>query len=317
VKRAERRRLGEFFTSIYPFRDFPATRPQLAFIAPFDTVQSMDIEQIRRMAITALFSDDVLVEKLVLKGGNALRLVYGIGSRSSMDIDLSIDKDFENFEDIKKRLNHALTSRFDSVGYVVFDFSFDPKPFVSLPENPPSWGGYELFFKLMERTKYDGFKGDMETIRRNANRKFSVEFSKFEYVGQKAEIEWDDGFIINVYTLPMIAVEKLRAICQQMPVYEKRRFRTPRARDFYDIFMIVDQGKVDLLAPENVALVAPVFAAKEVPLSLLSKIADEREFHRGDWPRVEATVSGVLKPFDFYFDFVVTLAKRLEVGRVE
>jgi hypothetical protein len=42
----------------------------------------MDIEQIRRMVIMALFSDDVLVEKLVLKGGNALRLVYGIGSFS-------------------------------------------------------------------------------------------------------------------------------------------------------------------------------------------------------------------------------------------
>ena len=36
-------------------------------------------------------SPDILMEKLVLKGGNALDLVHRIGGRASMDIDLSID----------------------------------------------------------------------------------------------------------------------------------------------------------------------------------------------------------------------------------
>ena len=38
----------------------------------------MDFAEIRRVTITALFSDHVLYERLVLKGGNALSLVYGI-----------------------------------------------------------------------------------------------------------------------------------------------------------------------------------------------------------------------------------------------
>jgi predicted nucleotidyltransferase component of viral defense system len=279
----------------------------------------MDIEQIRRTAITALFSDDVLVEKLVLKGGNALRLVYALGSRSSMDIDVSIDKDFEDVADVKKRLHHALTSRFKAAGYVVFDFTFDPKPSVLLLGSPPTWGGYALFFKILERTKFDEFKDDMEKIRRHGNRKISIEFSKYEYVGQKATVEWDDGYIINVYTLQMIAVEKLRALCQQMPTYELRRYRTPRARDFYDIFIITTEGKIDLSAAEHVELIAPIFAAKNVPLALLLQLGTEREFHRADWPSVTASVSGLPpQPFDFYFDFVVDLAKRLhEIAWIE
>ena len=35
--------------------------------------------------------DDVLLEQLVLKGGNAMALVYGFGSRASLDVDMSID----------------------------------------------------------------------------------------------------------------------------------------------------------------------------------------------------------------------------------
>ena len=35
----------------------------------------MDFDQIRRLTIVALFSDDELSERLVLKGGNALSLV--------------------------------------------------------------------------------------------------------------------------------------------------------------------------------------------------------------------------------------------------
>src|SRR5260370_29581935 len=77
---------------------------------------------IRRVAIIAMFSDDTLMEKLVLKGGNALDLVHRIGGRASMDIDLSIDgEDFADVEDLRNRIFRALESRFDSEGFVLFD----------------------------------------------------------------------------------------------------------------------------------------------------------------------------------------------------
>ncbi len=43
----------------------------------------MDFDEIRRVTITALFSDEVLFDHLVLKGGNALSLVYGLTERTS------------------------------------------------------------------------------------------------------------------------------------------------------------------------------------------------------------------------------------------
>ena len=43
----------------------------------------MDLAAIRRLVIIAMFSDDRLMEKFVLKGGNALSLVYGLAAHSN------------------------------------------------------------------------------------------------------------------------------------------------------------------------------------------------------------------------------------------
>jgi predicted nucleotidyltransferase component of viral defense system len=52
-------------------------------------------EQIKKLTLIGLFSDDDLMDTLVLKGGNALDIVYRIAARASIDIDLSIENDFE------------------------------------------------------------------------------------------------------------------------------------------------------------------------------------------------------------------------------
>lgn len=279
----------------------------------------MDLEQVRRIAITALFSDDFFVDKLVLKGGNALRLIYHLGSRSSLDIDLSIEDDFSDLGEVRELLRRALTSRFHLAGFTIFDFSFEPRP--SNQNAGDRWGGYQLKFKLIESAKHGRFAGNPEQIRRNAfvigssqERIFTIDMSKYEYCGGKQELELD-GFSIYVYTPAMIAIEKLRAICQQMEAYPMRKHRQPRARDFYDIHLIIREGQVDLLLHRG--LIAPIFSAKEVPLDLLRRIAGERDFHRIDWPAVEASVSGIIKDFDYYFDFVLEQVNRLEAHGME
>src|SRR5512146_1421142 len=65
-------------------------------INPYSSV--MDLSDIRRLVIVAMFSDDVLFGRLVLKGGNAISLVYGYGTRGSLDVDFSIDGDFDDLE---------------------------------------------------------------------------------------------------------------------------------------------------------------------------------------------------------------------------
>lgn len=45
------------------------------------------IEQIKKIALIALISDDELMNALVLKGGNALHVIYKVDSRASLDLD--------------------------------------------------------------------------------------------------------------------------------------------------------------------------------------------------------------------------------------
>lgn len=53
------------------------------------------IEQAKRLTLIALFSDDELVDRFVLKGGNALNLAYGLNIRASVDLDLSMASGFD------------------------------------------------------------------------------------------------------------------------------------------------------------------------------------------------------------------------------
>jgi hypothetical protein len=278
----------------------------------------LDFQAVRRIAITALFSDDFLIDKIVLKGGNALNLVLGISDRTSLDLDFSIENDFENIEEVQQRVSAALDSRFSAAGYAVFDFKFEKKPRAPREGDSPLWGGYLVTFKLMERGKHDKLSGNIDALRReslvvgpNQQRAFTIDLSKCEYIGGKRKFELDD-YAVYVYSSEMIAIEKLRAICQQMPEYNLRRYSTPRARDFFDIHLVVSKTGANLSSPENLELTRQIFAAKEVPLFLLAKIGDFLEFHRPDWDSVRASTKAELEKFEYYFDFVVNIAISME-----
>jgi predicted nucleotidyltransferase component of viral defense system len=277
----------------------------------------MTFEQIRRITIIALFSDDVLMEQLVLKGGNAISLIHKLGSRSSLDLDFSMEKDFENLDETRERIFRALRDRFDSAGLVVFDESFKSKPKLDGPDERPWWGGYELRFKVIEKERYDQFRDHSKrqnaalTVGPGQERVFSVDLSKYEFTDGKMEAELDD-YVIYVYTLEMVVAEKLRAICQQMPEYSLKGRPKPRARDFYDIHLVLKKTLIDLTTPGNCELLRSIFRAKQVPLRFLNKISEQREFHRADWPAVVASVGEKLEEYDFYFDFVLRLVETLE-----
>jgi len=277
----------------------------------------MNLADIRCLVIVAMFSDDVLFSRLVLKGGNAISLVYGWGSRGSLDVDFSIDGDFENLDDAAKRIQAALTDRFRSAGFVLFDYSFTPRP-STVGTKGDRWGGYRAQFKIIEREKYEKLMGNLEAARRDATiigpaqkRNFTIDLSKWEFCEGKAHAELQD-YTIYVYTPLMLVLEKIRAICQQMLEYELRAEKSARARDFYDIHVLVKEGKINLAGPDALELTRQIFAAKDVALDLIGKLPNYREFHRPDWPSVQDTVSGELESFDFYFDFVLQMTSALE-----
>lgn len=284
---------------------------------PFKT-KRLDPDAIRRIVITAVASDDVLVERLVLKGGNALAIVHRVGRRASFDLDFSIDGDFDDANQIGERLKAAIEDRFDAVGYVPFDYAFTERPPIPAGEDEnPTWGGYAATFKLLPRDEWDRLGDNIEKKRFTAvttgeqqNRTYRIEISKHEYCEGKEEAEVD-AYACYVYTLPMIATEKLRAICQQSPMYEFRRHPRPRPRDFYDIRTIIEERNLDLRTVPNVELLVRMFRAKHVPLDLLTDIESSREFHRAEWPAVVQNAREALQGFDYYFDYVVSLAAAL------
>ena len=282
----------------------------------------MDIQlvnKIKRLTIIAMASDDLLMESLILKGGNAIDLVLPKGlSRASYDIDYSIAQgDFPDVTIIKGKIERALTQTFIENGYILIDYSFNPKPKKANLATAYFWGGYFVEFKLIDRDQFNESSGNIEKLRREAipilpgrSPKVQIEFSKFEYAEVKDEITVD-GYRIYVYTAEMIVFEKLRAICQQLPQYsEIVPSFTPRARarDFYDIYMIMQQHPIEVCREDKMDLIKHIFDSKRVPVSFIKEIRDHKYIHAGDWESVKDTISATekIENFDFYFDYVTS-----------
>lgn len=276
------------------------------------------LQRIKRLTISALVADDILMGILVLKGGNALDLAYDITNRGSIDIDFSMETDFtdEERQRLLNQMRFLLESEFSKENLVVFDVRISDKPQKMNDAVKSFWGGYLLEFKIIEKDRFDSFNGDLESIRRNAlaiqsdnSTKFTVDISKYEYVTGKRAKDLE-GSVVYVYSPEMLALEKLRALCQQAPEYREIVFSmTPksRARDFYDIYNLTKSFSIDYKTPENIELCSHIFDAKRVPLDFINKIADQRELHRQSWNSVIDTVSEKekLKDYDFYFDFII------------
>jgi predicted nucleotidyltransferase component of viral defense system len=279
----------------------------------------MDFEEIRKTAIIAMFSDDSLINILVLKGGNAIKIVLGLSVRTSLDLDFSMEADFEDMKAAGGRIEKALSDRFDSAGYQLFDFMFEPKPTNPREDKPKTWGGYIVEFKLLEKAKFQILE-TLEDRRRNAlvvapgdKRKFRIEISKFEYCKSKEQVVLDD-YVVYVYTPIAIVIEKLRALCQQLPEYHLigPRLKRPRPRDFYDIYTLVNAKHLDLSSAAHHDLIRSVFSAKDVPLSFLGKLAEQKGFHEQAFDAVKDTVPGEIEPFDVYFKFAIQLVEGLK-----
>lgn len=184
------------------------------------------------------------------------------------------------------------------------------------------WGGYDIFFKIIDRDGYEKFGQNLRDLRRNAanigrhdSTKFNIQISKFEVCKPKDRYELD-GYKIYAYSPQLVVCEKIRAICQQMPEYGEivRNHGSARARDFVDIYTVAEHFEIAFDDGSFRATIKDVFAAKRVPLSLIGKIAETRDFHQGDFAAVQATVKAdvELKEFDFYFNWVVSKCRHLE-----
>lgn len=279
----------------------------------------MDLDKIKKLTLRALMSDETLMHSLVLKGGNALHLVYEITNRGSIDIDFSVEREFtqDELQIMPGWLDYILNRTFREENLKVFDVRFIEKP---KSGSTPEWRGYLLEFKVIDKEKFNEFQGDVDSIRRNAIKlnnqspKYEVEISAYEYV-EGATTKELDGVILRVYTLEMILFEKIRALCQTMPEYSeivKSARPKYRARDIYDIFIISKSGPLNL----DKDMLSEIFKAKQVPLEFINNMENLREHNRTNWETVRSSISESdrdnLEDYDYYFDQVLKIIEQFK-----
>lgn len=286
---------------------------------------STHLFDIRKLTIISLFSDDDLMDILVLKGGNALEIAYNLNSRASMDIDVSMSKDFEDVgltvEEVEKKITNALNTTFNENGYHVFDIRLNERPKNKKKVANLNWGGYLVEFKVTTNEKYKKIGSNLDQLRRESlpvygdKKIVEIDISKFEFVEPSIEKDFFD-YIIKIYTPRMIIFEKLRAICQQMTEYNPgtRTNKKPRARDFYDIYIVKENldPSLDLTNEENINMLKDFFDIKNVPLKFLRQIKESSvyEFHLNDYPNLKDNVTdSEIKEFKFYYDYTVNLVE--------
>ena len=278
---------------------------------------------IRKLVLIAIFSDDDLMDRFVVKGGSAIDLIYKLDSRASVDIDLSMEDDFSEAEltVVKQKLDVAIRQTFEEHDYTIFDFNITEKPRNLSPDLSGFWGGYQVEFKIQTLDNKSIISTNIEMARKtsqiiglNNSKKFTIDISKFEYCKEKESVEID-GYTMYAYTPKMIVIEKLRAICQQMAEYPINQGKTKksRPRDFYDITVIVNHYGMTF-DEDDFELIQAVFGLKKVDLVLLSLIPNYKNFFSQDLESLRETlIASRLAQFNFddCYDFVINIAEQI------
>jgi len=276
-----------------------------------------EIEKIKLIVLRAIALDDVLSETLILKGGNAISLVYGLSDRPSYDLDFSIEDDFDDFEEVKSLLLHTLDTELSSEGYKMIDFDFDFKPHKG--EVQPFWGGYNISFKVIDLKSFNEIGQDIEVARRahvfrlnekNNSSKFEIEISRSEYFeGCTKQHEIEEEAKILVYLPELLVAEKVRALCQSLPYYKteilgnEKSITKARSRDLYDIDVILSSFAIDINSPEFVSTLKKVFDIKKVPYEYAKRIDDIKDILKSDFESVKKTITDSdVKDFDYYYN---------------
>lgn len=274
----------------------------------------MKIEDVIDESVLAVFQDPFLSRSLVLKGGTALRMLDHERNRLSIDADFSVAGIIREESAYFSRIERALKRRFKPLGYGLLDFRYTPRPKQKKPEMPDWWRGWRCEFKLIAKEFLDL---SLEAQRRHAHMPegsnstvMLLEISEHEYCGAERK-KTIHGIVIHGYTRELLAMEKLRAICQQHPDYKFRSSKN-RARDFYDIYILC--SSMDEIFLRRCRKHLPlVFSAKDVPLSLLKSLwaEDFVSVQRSGFSQVVDSTKGPLRDFDIYLEHLRYLVMQI------
>jgi len=272
----------------------------------------MRIEEVIDISIVGIFSDKYLSDRLVLKGGAALRLMENLDERLSTDMDFSTREAMDG--KLFDRLEKVLARTFKRHKYDVIDFKPMRKPKESR-DRPKWWGGWRCGFKLSQMDKHNlsaERRRKQALIPEGSNSSVvEIEISEYEYCG-RVRHKKIKGVRINGYSRPLLVVEKLRAICQQHPSY-KYRTKKNRARDLVDIYHLTKDHRTERFLKECRTELPESFEAKEVDVDFLDALNEEKfsDTLRAGFPQVEDDLKDRPYPFETYLEYVRDLVNKI------
>ena len=280
-------------------------------------------EEVIWKILVAIYSHDVLSEKMYLKGGQALRFVHGLKSRLSRDSDFSFPDKIKKENIFFGYLESAIKKEFLKNKLYVIDFKPTRKPKIKHTSSPDFWTGWAIEFKLITKEQLN-----LSKTRQFASaivpegfltNKIPIDISEMEYCGSFETIKIK-SIGIKVYSKPLLVLEKLRAICQSHPDYKYRNTHSNRARDFYDIEQIytqvLNEGKINDFFKELSKHIVKVFEAKDVPLSLINSCLNNDEFLKSQeigWQEVQSTVRGLNQKFSYYIQTIKSIVEKINL----
>ena len=173
-----------------------------------------------------------LSEKLIFKGGTALKKCYFGDYRFSEDLDFSTLDGVPTGDDMECLVAEACRTAVELLDeYAPVEIAFE-----RYTEREPHPSGQEAFTirarfpwqtQLHTRVKIE------VTMDEPVLRPIQIRAVKYAY-GEPFDVE------LQVYSIEEVVAEKLRAILQQARVSEQCGWSRTRARDFYDLWRILD-----------------------------------------------------------------------------
>jgi predicted nucleotidyltransferase component of viral defense system len=172
-----------------------------------------------------------LREKLVLKGGTALKKCYFGDYRFSEDLDFTGLEGMLTGGDME----HAVREACDTASRMLDEYTFVEIACERYTEKDPHPGGQEAF-TIRARFPWQGqtrirvmieITADEKILKPAPHRRIIHEY------GEPLEAE------VRVYMLEEVVAEKLRAILQHAEQLEERGWSRSRARDYYDLWRIL------------------------------------------------------------------------------
>lgn len=284
--------------------------------------KTISIEEVIQTCIYSIYKTTDLAEDLVLKGGQALRIVEQVSDRFSTDLDFSVSDEIKQYKIFFEHLDNALLEGFKSLGFHIFDFKYERRPEITKRGFPDTWKGWQYSFKIIENEKSHL---EIEKRRRESLRPIGAggstitfDISEFEYCGSSQKLKIKDGVEIIAYSRPLLAVEKIRALCQKHKDYKYgKEHHLPRARDYFDIEKLyaksLKKGEGDIFIKEAAKVLIPCFSKKEVDIEILDKIF-EKDFltvQENDWKSVTSTVKDA-DSFEYYVEILKQVIERIK-----